>query len=62
MPDGTSVAFAERFFVLKRLNRAQSGQVFQLPREGHDFDTLKDSPLGKRLGSSCKPEAWVSIP
>ncbi len=61
-PPGTSVAFVERLFVMKRLRRAESGQVFQLPDEGDDFKSLKDSALGQRLGASCKAEAWVAVP
>jgi uncharacterized protein YdbL (DUF1318 family) len=56
-----SVSAVERVFAQKRLDRAKSGQTFQLPEAGDDFDAFKKSDLGKKLGADCKPGAWVTI-
>ncbi len=62
-----TVAYVERVYVWKRLERAESGQVCQLPSnggapEGYTFDAFKATPLGQRLGAACVPDAWVTIP
>lgn len=56
-----SVTILERVYALKRLERAQPGEYFQLPQAGQEFDIFKASPQGRRLGTTCKPEAWVGI-
>lgn len=55
-----TVSAVERVFAQKRLERAQPGQVFQLPEPGDDFDAFKKSDVGKKLGAECKPGAWVT--
>jgi len=57
-----TVSQVERIFAKKRMERAKSGEWFQLPPEGSDFDAFKNSSLGKRLGTQAKPGAWVKIP
>jgi uncharacterized protein YdbL (DUF1318 family) len=57
-----TVSTIERVYAMERLNRAKSGEIFQLPPAGADFDGVKGSALGKALGAACQPEAWVTIP
>lgn len=59
---GATLTTIERVFAQRRLERAKSGEVFQLPPAGADFDKFKASPAGQKLGDACKPEAWVTIP
>lgn len=56
-----SVTILERVYALKRLERAKPGDFFQLPRAGEEFEAFKASPQGRRLGTTCQPEAWVGI-
>lgn len=56
-----TVGTVERIYAQKRLERAQPGQLFQLPDAGADFDAFKNSALGKKLGADCAPGAWVTI-
>ena len=63
-----TVSYVERIYAWKRLERAQTGEVYQLPPdggdapEGHTFEAFKASALGQKLGEQCKPGAWVTIP
>ena len=56
-----TVNTVERVYAQKRLERAQPGQIFQLPEAGSDFDAFKKSDVGKKLGAECAPGAWVTI-
>lgn len=60
--DGVSVATVERIYAVERLNRAKSGEIFQLPPPGEAFEDFKSSAKGKALGDKCQPNAWVTIP
>lgn len=55
------VSTVERVYARKRLERAASGDLFQLPGAGKDFDTFKSSPQGRKLGAACVPDSWVTI-
>ncbi len=55
------VGQVESIYALQRLERAKPGEYDQLPAPGADFDKIKASPLGKRLGAACVPGAWVTI-
>lgn len=57
-----NVAAVEAIYALERLQRAGSGQVVQLPPAGKDFDAVKNSALGQKLGSNCVAGVWVTIP
>lgn len=63
-----TVSYVERIYAWKRLERAQTGEVYQLPPdggdapEGHTFDVFKASAVGQRLADKCLPGAWVKIP
>lgn len=63
-----TVSYVERIYAWKRLERAQTGEIFQLPPdggdapEGHTFEAFKASPLGQRLADKCVAGAWVKIP
>lgn len=59
--ENVTVSQVERVFAQKRLERAKTGEIFQLPPSGEDFDAFKGSATGKKLGDECKPEAWVTI-
>lgn len=56
-----SVSTVERVYAVERLKRAKPGEIFQLPPSGADYDALKASEVGRRLGAQCQPEAWVTI-
>jgi len=56
-----TVTQIERIFAQKRLERAATGGLFQLPPVGADFDAFKASPAGKKLGGECKADGWVTI-
>lgn len=45
-----------------KLKRAKTGEWVQLPEVGKDFDELKASDTGKKLGNACQPGAWVEMP
>ncbi len=60
--DGVAVSTVEQIYAIERLNRAKSGEVFQLPAAGEAFDDFKNSAAGKALGDMCQPNAWVTIP
>lgn len=57
-----SVSTVESIYALERLRRGKAGEVFQLPAAGPDFDTVKQSALGQRLGANCTPGNWVTLP
>lgn len=57
-----SVGEVERIFAQRRLERASSGEIFQLPPPGRDFDRFANSAAGRRLRDDCQPNAWVEIP
>mgnify|MGYP000972436792 CR=1 FL=1 len=59
---GMSVSVIEKVYANQRLKRATSGDLFQLPDAGPDFDALKASPLGAKLGAQCVAGAWVTMP
>jgi uncharacterized protein YdbL (DUF1318 family) len=59
-PDVT-LTVVERIYAQRRLDRAKSGEIFQLPPTGEDFDKFKSSPAGKQLGDACVPGGWVTI-
>ncbi|HQL95348.1 MAG TPA: DUF1318 domain-containing protein [Candidatus Hydrogenedentes bacterium] len=58
---GVTVSAVEGIYALERLRRAKTGEVFQLPAAGADFDSVKASDLGARLGDKCVPGAWVTV-
>ncbi|MCH8204486.1 MAG: DUF1318 domain-containing protein [Candidatus Hydrogenedentes bacterium] len=55
------VGKVERIYALQRLERAKSGEYYQLLAPGADFNKFKTSPRGQRLGAACVPGAWVTI-
>ena len=55
------VGKVERIYALQRLERAKAGEYSQLPAPGADFDKIKASSRGQRLGAACVPGAWVTI-
>ncbi len=57
-----TIALVERAYAQKRLDRAKSGELFQLPPAGDDLEKFKTSSIGKRLGAAVKADAWVAIP
>ena len=59
---GITVAKVESIYAVERLSRARSGQIFQLPPPGDEFNAVKNSALGRDLDDKCVPNAWVTIP
>ncbi|NLN92827.1 MAG: YdbL family protein [Candidatus Hydrogenedens sp.] len=59
---GVNVSKVESIYALERLRRAQSGEALQLPAADADFNAVKESALGKALGTACQPGAWVTVP
>lgn len=57
-----SVTRVEQIYVMQRLARARSGEIFQLPKESDQMTLLKKTETGARLGAECQASAWVSIP
>ncbi len=57
-----NVGTIETVYAMEHLNRAKSGEAVQLPAGGKEFDEVKSSPLGQKLGGACQPGAWVVIP
>jgi len=57
-----TVSTVESVYAMQRLRRASAGEIFQLPPAGVDFDSIKASPLGQKLGAKCLPEAWITVP
>ena len=60
--DGITVVKVEEIYYLERLNRARSGEIFQLPAGGAVLDDFRQSATGRRLGEAVRPNAWVAIP
>lgn len=57
-----SLSTVERVYAQKRLERAKTGEIFQLPPDGPDFEAFKNSAQGKKLSADAlKPNAWVVI-
>lgn len=56
-----TLSMVERVYAQKRLERARTGEIFQLPPSGEDFDKFKSSAVGKKLGADAQPNAWVTI-
>ncbi len=56
-----TLSMVERIYAQKRLERARTGELFQLPPAGDEFDKFKKSAAGKRLGDEAQPNAWVTI-
>jgi uncharacterized protein len=59
---GVSVSTVESIYAMERLRRAGADEVFQLPPAGTDFDAVKQSSLGQKLGAKCVAGAWVAVP
>ncbi len=63
-----TVSYIERLYAFKRLERAQSGEVYQLPAPAEGgasdftFEAFQGKALCKNLGDKCQPNAWVTIP
>ena len=57
-----TVTAVERVYAQKRLERARSGELHQMPPAGEDFNAFKSSSKGRALGAQCTPNAWVTIP
>lgn len=57
-----TVSAIERIYAQTRLERAESGDHFQLPPPGKDFDDFMASRVGTQLPKDAKPEDWVVIP
>ncbi len=56
-----TVSTVERVYAQKRLERAKSGEQFQMPPAGADYDAYMASAAGKKLGSAAAG-SWVTIP
>ncbi len=59
---GADVSTVEQIYADKRLERAKSGEIFQLPPAGERLEAFKRTGLGKKLGDACVADAWVKIP
>jgi hypothetical protein len=57
-----TVTTVERVYAQKRLERAKSGEMFQLPPAGPDMDAFAASAVGKKLAGGAAAGAWVTIP
>lgn len=57
-----TVTLVERAYAQKRLERAKSGEIFQLPPAGDDLEAFRKSATGQRLGDQVAAGAWVAIP
>jgi len=56
-----TVSAVEAVYAQKRLMRGRTGEAYQLPPAGADFDEFKASAAGKALGDDAKPGAWVTL-
>ena len=56
-----SVGLVEQLYALKRLERAESGAIAQLPQAGAAFEDFRLSAKGQALGPLCIPESWVTL-
>ncbi|MGC8738442.1 MAG: DUF1318 domain-containing protein [Candidatus Hydrogenedens sp.] len=61
IPD-MSISKIESIYALERIQRAKPGQTVQLPDGNDDFQKIKNSSLGQKLGDKCIPGAWIIIP
>jgi len=59
---GATVSTMETVGAMSKLKRAQKGEWVQLPAAGKEFDEVKASSVGKKLGADCKPDAWIRMP
>lgn len=57
-----TVTLVERAYAQKRLERAKSGEIFQLPPAGEDLEAFRNSAMGKKLGDQVIAGAWVTMP
>lgn len=57
-----SVGQVEQVYALERLERADSGELVQMPNAGSGFDKVKGSAIGQKLGAQCTPGAWATMP
>jgi uncharacterized protein YdbL (DUF1318 family) len=57
-----TVTQVENIYAQSRLKRGKKGEQFQLPAAGPEFDAIKKSTLGQKLGSKAKAAAWLTIP
>jgi len=60
--DGLTITQVELIYALQRINRAEKGEIVQLPPAGSAFEEFKNTDLVKRLGDRAVPEAWVVVP
>lgn len=58
---GVTVSAVESIYAMERLRRAGAGEAVQLPPAGADFDAVKQSTLGQKLGAKCVAGAWVTV-
>jgi len=59
---GATVSTMETVGAMSKLKRAGQGEWVQLPEPGKEFDEVKASSLGKKLGTECRAGAWVRMP
>ncbi|MEK7793401.1 MAG: DUF1318 domain-containing protein [Candidatus Hydrogenedentota bacterium] len=59
--NNVDVSTLESVYAKKRRERAQPGELVQLPDAGAEFDEFKAGALGKRLGAKCQAGAWVNF-
>lgn len=57
-----TVGAVEKVYAAKRIQRAQSGDLIQVPDAGEEFDKFIATKVGKALGDQCKKNAWVKRP
>ena len=59
---GARVSTMESIHAMERLRRAALGELFQLPPSGANFDAVKQSVPGQKLGAKCAAGVWVTMP
>ncbi len=59
---GATVGKIEEIYAAQRRERAKSGEQFELPPAGPQFDQFEPTALCQRLGDDCAPGAWVTVP
>lgn len=57
-----TVAMVEAVYAMQRLRRARTGEIFQLPPQGADYEAFKKTEIAGKVGSQASPGAWVTIP
>ncbi len=57
-----SISKVESIYALERIQRAKTGQIIQIPEDNEDFQKVKNSALGQKLGEKCTPGAWITVP